>query len=410
MPSVRGRERVVVAGLLLASSGLTGALAGWAGGVAWSLLLGPALNAWALVVLVVGALALDLVSRVAPPLSVRRQVPQLWGRIFSAPTVAVLYGARLGVGPLTILRTWLWWAAFVAGASAGPWWGAGVGAAFGSVRIAAMLAAGTGAGHLQSRERVATVVLGAGTLLAVAVAGTAFGWSGADADADAVVDRATSGGDAAGECPDVRGSRGAMCAAPPSRPAGASSTSSTSSATTAAPPSPEDAERTSALSARLPQALVPGWERAPDDPQRRLGPLDLAAAAAAEADTPAERALLETRRFRRGHARGWRGPAGQVGYASVYEFASAADAAAYLVDGVTTIEARGARVYDVAAPAGGKGFSQAGQAAAGEGSTVSHGVVFVEGDRFFLVFVSGSDSSVDPTLAAQAAASVAGAG
>lgn len=103
------------------------------------------------------------------------------------------------------------------------------------------------------------------------------------------------------------------------------------------------------------------------------------------------------------------GPWCDVGYASVSEFVAPADAAAYLVDGVTTIEARGARVYDVAEPVGGKGFSQVGEAAADEGSTVSHGVVFVDGERFFLVFVSGRDSSVDPTLAAEAARSVAGA-
>ena len=169
-------------------------------------------------------------------------------------------------------------------------------------------------------------------------------------------------------------------------------------------PDPLDA----GLAAELPDTLLPGWTRADDDAARRLGPLDLAAAAAGAGEPSARRALLASRHFRRGHARGWRGPDGQVGYASVYEFASPADASAYLVDGTTTIEARGARVYDVAAPAGGKGFSQAGQRAEGEASTLSHGVVFVDGSRFFLVFVSGNDSSVDPTVAAEAARSVAG--
>ena len=114
MPSVRGRERGVVVALLAGTAGC---------GAAWSALVGPALNVWAVAALVLGCVVLDSV-RVVAPFSVMRQVPQLWGRIFSAPVVAVLYGARLGVGPLTILRTWLWWGAFVAGSSAGPWWGA----------------------------------------------------------------------------------------------------------------------------------------------------------------------------------------------------------------------------------------------------------------------------------------------
>jgi hypothetical protein len=51
---------------------------------------------------------------------VPRQVPRVWARVFPPPVVAVLYGARLGVGPLTLLPTWLWWAVFLAAAAAGP--------------------------------------------------------------------------------------------------------------------------------------------------------------------------------------------------------------------------------------------------------------------------------------------------
>lgn len=369
--------------LLLASSALTGALTGWVGGVAWTALLGPALNVWALVALVVGFLVLDGLP--VAPLSVLRQVPQLWGRIFSPRVVAVLYGARLGVGPLTILRTWLWWAAFLAASSAGPWWGAAVGAGFGGVRVVAMLAVGTRAGGLQERERQVSLGLASVVLVASVVVGATVESEAPKTDPP----KSTTTSELAA----IAGAEDQPL--PPDR-----------AVTPPPPPDPLDAE----LGGALPEVLLAGWTRAADDPARRLGPLDLAAAAAAEADVPAERALLETRRFRRGHARGWRGPDGQVGYASVYEFAAPADAAAYLVDGITTIEARGARVYDVADPAGGKGFSQAGQAAAGEGSTVSHGVAFVDGPRFFLVFVSATDSAgVDPTLAAEAARSVAGA-
>src|SRR4051812_20419621 len=179
----------------MATSALTGALAGSAGGVAWSLLLGVPLNGWALAALVACVLALDLVPAV-PPLSVARQVPQLWGRIFSPRVVAVLYGARLGVGPLTILRTWLWWGCFLAGASAGWRWAALVGAVFGASRGVAMLSVGVRAGSLQPRERtvsmavaVAVVVVVAALAVAVDVgAGPASAVPRADASSGRVID------------------------------------------------------------------------------------------------------------------------------------------------------------------------------------------------------------------------------
>jgi hypothetical protein len=269
-----------------------------------------------------------------------------------------------------------------------------VGAAFGVVRVAVMLVAGTGAGGLQALERRVVRGLVAGVLVVLLVAGGVM-------DDTPAARSARDPGPSRAEI--ARGTEGV---------AATTTTTLEPPALAPAPAAPTADPADEGLAAALPEVLLPGWPRAADDPKRRLGPLDLAAAAAAERDTPAERALLETRHFRRGHARAWRGPDGQVGYASVYEFATPADAAAYLVDGITTIEARGARIYDVAepAPAGGKGFSQVAQAGAGTASTVSHGVVFVDGTRFFLVFVSADDSaSVDPTLAARAAASVAGA-
>jgi hypothetical protein len=362
--------------LLTGTSALTGALAGFVGGVAWSLLVGDPLNGWALAALVACVLALDAVGRrVVPPLSVARQVPQLWGRIFSPRVVAVLYGARLGVGPLTILRTWLWWGCFLAGASAGPGWGAAVGALFGASRIVAMLAVGVRAGSLQRRERAVSVAVGVAVV--VAVAALAVGVDVDDRGAVAAPGLDPDDGTPAGRVLDPT--------ADPTTP-------------TSAPTPPVATDEP--LAAALPDVLLPGWTRAADDPAKHLGALDLAGAAAAEQDEMAERSVLETRHFQRGQARGWRGPDGQVGYASVYEFASPENASAYLVDGVTTISARGARLYDVASPTGAQGFSQAGE------STVSHGVVFSRGARFVLVFVTGNDSGVDPGDAAAAARAV----
>lgn len=372
-----------MSGLLAATSALTGALAGFLAGTAWSL-LGDPLSWLAAVLVTGGAVVLDASCVPAP--SVRRQVPQLWGRIFGAPTVAVLYGARLGVGPLTILRTWLWWAALVVGASAGPWWSAAVGATFGLGRIVVMLVAGARAGAWQHHERRWTIGL-ATFVMAVVVVATVV--AGADDD----------GNEPAATSPTASSVRGA------SRSEQATTTTTSSASTTIPVTAPPDR----GLGALLPDDVLPGFDRIADDPARRLGPLDLATAAAIEADEPAERALLETRHFRAGHARAWRAGDGKVVYASVYEFASPADAEAYRLDGLTTIEARGARLYDVEVPAGGRGFSQAEQAAAGAGSTVAHGVTFVRGSRFFLVFVTSPDSSLGPGDAASAAGAVASA-
>ena len=104
-------------------------------GVALGWIPGPSPVAVASVLL--AALVADVVSqrtgRLAP-IAVGKQVPREWGRIFSAPTVAVLYGARLGIAPLTILSTWSWWAVIVLGGIGGVAWSVPVGVAFGIVR------------------------------------------------------------------------------------------------------------------------------------------------------------------------------------------------------------------------------------------------------------------------------------
>jgi hypothetical protein len=75
------------------------------------------------------------------PWSVRQQVPRLWARIFPLAGATILYGLRLGVGPLTILRSWLWWAGTFVAATVGAWPSAVAGAVFGVARIAVQLAA-----------------------------------------------------------------------------------------------------------------------------------------------------------------------------------------------------------------------------------------------------------------------------
>jgi hypothetical protein len=142
---VRGAHRVQVVGLLVLAGTATGGLVGFFLGAGWLATGWPAASPVVSAAVVAAALVADLVVR---PLDVRRQVPQVWGRMFGARTVAVLYGARLGVGPLTILTTWLWWAATALAATHGPWVGAASGAAFHVARTVTMLGvvAGTATG------------------------------------------------------------------------------------------------------------------------------------------------------------------------------------------------------------------------------------------------------------------------
>lgn len=69
------------------------------------------------------------------PLAVGKQVPREWGIVFRPEVTAVLYGLRLGIAPLTILASWVWWVAIVVAALHGPWFSALVGATFAVTRI-----------------------------------------------------------------------------------------------------------------------------------------------------------------------------------------------------------------------------------------------------------------------------------
>lgn len=169
-----------MAGLLGASGAITGGLVGLVAGAAWGGIglgrMGPPVAA-----AVTGLALLADLARIRPP-AVGKQVPQAWGQVFGTRLTAVLYGARLGVGPLTILWTWTWWAAFVVSATLGPWPSAAVGAAFALSRTLATLLAGGGAttgvlmrdrmGALTTAEPM--VVRATAAILAVAAVSTAL--------------------------------------------------------------------------------------------------------------------------------------------------------------------------------------------------------------------------------------------
>ena len=143
-PSVRGNRRLQVAVLLVLSATLSGALAGLAAGALWSLADFPALAPSVVLVAVVAALVADAVharwGRLSP-FCIRRQVPRVWGRLFDIRTAATVFGARLGVGPLTHLNSWLWWVGALLAASRGPASSTFVGSVFGAVRMITVVAA-----------------------------------------------------------------------------------------------------------------------------------------------------------------------------------------------------------------------------------------------------------------------------
>lgn len=343
--------RIEVVVLLAVSGAITGGIAGLALGV-----LGlPAIGVGTATGIAVAAGLLDVIG--VPTLAVRRQVPQYWGRIFEPRTVAVLYGARLGVGPLTILPTWLWWAAMVIGATIDPWVAAATGATFALVRTATMWAAGTRAGAISWADRPIRV----GVAVVIAMAALAA-CSGEDEEATPTLTLKPT-------------------------------------TTTVTIATPEDRALTDLL---LDDAL-PGFSRADD--AIGAGPMDLDAAAAAEVDPDAERALLVTRGFVRGESRAWLGAGDDVVYLAAYELGSAAQADAYLVDGTETLAARVAKPFDVQEVAGAVGFTTVEQEEGGD--FVAHAVAFTRGSRWFLVLVGSSQGSRTEAEAALLAAAQA---
>lgn len=361
---------MVVIGFLGAAGALTGALVGFVSGIVWAVTGLPPLGAIGLTVLVAAALGADVAharGHGPRPFSTGRQVPQYWGRLFGGRTTALLYGARLGVGPSTILATWTWWAAAVAGASVGPWPAAGVGVVFAVSRTATMVLAMAGAGPAMSRRvavlRDARVAVAWVTNVGLVVVVTAMLAS-------------CSGSDSAGG---NGGGGGAADTSTSDEPPELTLDASTTSTTT---------EADVALDALILDETLPGFTRADD--VIGAGPLDLEAAAQAEADPAAEQALLETRKFQRGVSRAWIDPLQDVAYEAVYTFADEAGARAYLADGAETLVARAAIPFDVPGVPGAQGFTTLEEDE--QGAFTAHAASFTRGRNWFLVLV-GSDSS-----------------
>ncbi|MBW3669475.1 MAG: hypothetical protein KY443_09725 [Actinobacteria bacterium] len=273
-----------------------------------------------------------------------------------------------------VLSTWLWWAAVVVGAAAGPWWSVATGAAFGVGRVLVMAAVAA------RIEGDAVVRMAAARHRERLVGRAALG--GAVMAAAVLLAACTSGDERAGA-----GDEG--------RTATSSTTESAGDGTTAPG---EAGAGAGALAEVVLVEVGEDYRRVPDDSRTGLGVLDLEAAARAEVDTSAERSLLVTRSFRRGVARAWRNESGDEVYQAVYEFGDEAGAAAGLKDGLITLEGRAAELYLEGVP-GATGFSQAERRSTG--AVTSHGLVFVRGHRFFLVFASSARPGTTPAHVAE---------
>ncbi len=461
VPSVRGRTRLLVAATLVGSATASGVVVGLLAAVLLApvaaVLTGAAVGSLPLVIALVGiAIGLDAAALAfggpRPPAG-GRQVPREWGRLFRPTTVAALYGARLGVGPLTILSTWTWWAVTVASGLMGPASAALVGGVFGLVRM--LITVGVSLAALDPSQRTlyrrldgmtkpsraAINGLAALTLAATALAGCASGTDDASPPAGTLrsevvptlvpADEYTSALESAPTTPGGRTAEEANIArrfeslstAPgiaedPSADDGAASTDAvgaTPSVTTPAQledfvrPSPADPTAANEAAATRadprttvsadPTALadvllddVDRFDRVDDPSTDRY--LDLRDAADIQPDPTEEVALLETRGYEGGWTRAFRSGGNDVLVTSVYQFTDAAEAEFYLEDGLITIGGYGGKFFDIDGMPGVRGFAQE---FSDDGEDLrSLGAAFQTGPRWHLVYLVGSADTVTP--------------
>jgi hypothetical protein len=136
--TVSGWRRFRVRSILLVSVTFSAMVFGFVVGLIGMIFHPSHLSPILLGSLAVAALVADEVGRrwrPLKPLAVGKQVPREWGIVFSPEIVSVLYGLRLGIAPLTILASWVWWVAIIAGAFYGPWFSALIGVTFGVSRV-----------------------------------------------------------------------------------------------------------------------------------------------------------------------------------------------------------------------------------------------------------------------------------
>lgn len=381
-----------------------------------------------------------VVGRPGPP-TVGRQVPAEWARIFPAAVTAGLYGARLGVGPLTILSTWTWWSFTLAAALLGPGSAVATGATFGLVKLALVAATSRAAdeagdhhavfGNLRAGRQPSWAAI---TLLSLALAVAASGCGSGDdlagelvrpgpSDEPANDNRASTLRPAADPTENQTGDETTELIAPAEledvvrtdtateTPAlepdgsGVTGTEATGLPGTSSngdgPMAETDTDSATGRRPSLADELVAGIAdyRVIDGPEADRY-LDLRAAADIQPDPTEEVALLETRGFRGGWTRAFRNDHNDVAVASVYEFENEVEAEFYLEDGLITIGGYGGTFFDIPDLPGVRGFAQDISRTDGEATEdlVSLGASFHRGDRWYLLYFLGSPERVTPEI------------
>jgi hypothetical protein len=386
--------------------------------------------------------ALRVITGRPRPWSVNRQVPQAWSSLFPATTTAGLYGARLGVGPLTMLSTWLWWSSSIAGAVIGVGTSVAIGAAFSATRALTTVGASLWAegpthqarfNHLRSLQQPGRYGLAALGLLSVVLFSscstgqrpelTQAPSSLAPTQAEpTVAGRQVDAADETQEIPPV--TEPAPTRITPTSEASTHndaadstpSNSSTSEPATSVPATsvpatsvPATSEPETGAAAASPDASdnpleaallvsIPGFETIADPGADRR--LDIDAAANIQPDPTEELPLLETRGFVGGWTRAFRNDQRDVVVATVYQFANHTEAAFYLEDGLITIGGYGGQFFEVPDIVGSRGFRQE---IDGDEPLLSVGITFVRDRRWFLVYLIGDADGLDPERLIEAA-------
>ena len=407
MPPVRGRTRHQTIATFVGAATLSGG----AVGAALGLTLGALPTATVEVVAIVTTVAL-LVDRLGWPAvpASPHQVPRVWSQVFSAPTVGLLFGTRLGIGPSTQLNTWTWWVAAVLAASHGGVASAAVGAAFGLCRTIAMVLVarrsetdGTAAsffGALRAAEtrfaRRAGATVG---LVAIAIAFTACtnGGETVTVDPTTTADGAAEVGGTVQTRPSTTiASEPSTVTTPPLDPDSSTSTTdgdaTAASSTTVSTSSPTTGAGEPEAAATLGDLLLAATDdrRIIADPRADVA-LDLEAAALRQPDPEAERPLLQTRGFQEGWSRAFDAGDDVIVIATAYRFEDDVEAAFYLEDGLITVGGAGAQLFEVEETPGLRGFSIA---TGDEATTTSHGATFTRDDLWFLIVVDGPTGQV----------------
>ncbi len=417
LPSVRGRKRIQIhlalTGGAMASAGLAGFAIGLVVQGVLAVTGAPDAASWWLAVVAAGVVldGIRLIVGRPAPLTLGRQVPQEWGRLLPLPLTAVLYGARLGVGPLTILSTWMWWSMLVAASLIGVWTAVAVSMWFALSRM--LLNGGvaffdsaawnrslirfrrvgwggltTAAGALVAVVALTSCSVVEGerpTLLAYEISSESvteptIGSSVFDPDP-----RLTPWTTQPAQLEDVvRTQPDELAFATDDEPGSAGSESTT---TTAEPPT-----ATEYALARLLPSQIDGMTVVDDPTIDRF--LNIDEAAAIQPDPTEEIALLETRGYRGGWIRAFRSEESDVAVAAVYEFRNPAEAEFYLEDGLITIGGYGGEFFDIPQLPGVRGFQQELE---DDGETVrTLGGAFFHEHRWHLLYLVGAPATVTP--------------